>query len=138
MPAAATLITTSAREQIIDITREVQSLVAGMLDGPGIVCISVPHCTCAVYVNENESGLVADTISLIDRLTSGGWKHDLIDNNADSHLAATLIGSSVVLPVIDGGIELGTWQRIMLVELDGPRQRRISVTAVGDAAADGL
>lgn len=132
MPAAATVITTSAREQIIDVTTEVQSLVAGMLHGAGVVCISVPHCTCAVYVNENETDLVADTISLIDRLTSGGWKHDLIDNNADSHLAATLIGSSVVLPVVDGGIELGTWQRIMLVELDGPRQRRISVIVVGD------
>ena len=132
MPAAGATITTSAREQIIDVTGEVQSLVAGMIDGTGIVCISVPHCTCAVYVNENEAGLVADTLSLIDRLTSGGWKHDIIDSNADSHLAATLIGSSIVLPIVDGGIELGTWQRIMLVELDGPRHRLISVTAVGD------
>ena len=134
MPAATTFITTSAREQIIDITTQVQSLVAGMLRGAGIVCISVPHCTCAVYVNENETGLVADTLCLIEGLTSGRWAHDLIDSNADAHLAATVIGSSVVLPIIDGGIELGTWQRVMLVELDGPRQRRISVTAIGDAA----
>ncbi len=134
MPAATTFITTSAREQIIDITTQVQSLVAGMLEGEGIVCISVPHCTCAVYVNENETGLVADTLCLIERLTSGRWAHDLIDNNADAHLAATLIGNSVILPFSDGSIELGTWQRVMLVELDGPRQRRVTITAVGDAA----
>ncbi len=133
MPTAATFIETSAREQIVDITSDVQRLVVGMLDGPGIVCISVPHCTCAVYVNENETGLVADALTLIRRLTSGDWQHDRIDNNADAHLAATILGNSVTLPLEGGSIELGTWQRIMLVELDGPRRRRVTVTAVGDA-----
>ena len=93
--------------------------------------ISVPHCTCTVYVNENESGLVADTLEIIDKLTAGGaWRHNRIDNNAAAHLATSIMGNAVCLPVSGGQVELGTWQRIMLIELDGPRHRRVTVTAI--------
>lgn len=121
-------VKTEDRRQIVDITAEVAAAVAGA--GDGLVCISVPHCTCAVYVNENERGLVQDMLALIDRLSQGQWQHDRIDDNADAHLAASLIGNSVCLPVQAGKLVLGTWQRVMLVELDGPRRRAVHVTVV--------
>jgi secondary thiamine-phosphate synthase enzyme len=141
------LQTNRARE-IMDITREVGVAVTSSGVREGLACLSVAHCTCALYVNENEDGLVADTLQLISRLAdlpavasakgeasaeagASGWQHDSLDDNAAAHLAATLLGSSVTLPVIAGRLELGTWQRVMLVELDGPRRRRVTVTVVG-------
>jgi secondary thiamine-phosphate synthase enzyme len=122
-------LNTDGRRQIVDITAEAAEAI-GDVTGDGFACISVPHCTCAVYVNENESGLVQDTLALIDKLSQGAWKHDRIDDNADAHLAASLIGNSVCLPVQQGRLVLGTWQRVMLVELDGPRRRSVHVTIV--------
>ncbi len=133
MPAEMFAISTDCRRQITDITDQVAGSLAGMDLGDGLVCISVPHCTCCVYVNENESGLVEDTLALLDTIGRGNWRHDRIDDNADAHLCASVVGNSVTLPVRGGRMELGTWQRVMLVELDGPRSRRVTVTAIADS-----
>ena len=133
MPTQRLRIGTGNRRQIIDITRQVQEAVGAAGCDQGLACISVPHCTCTVYVNENESGLVADMLQFISQLAGGGsWRHNRIDNNAEAHLMASLMGSSVCLPLSGGQVELGTWQRIMLIELDGPRERRVTVTVVPD------
>lgn len=121
-------INTSTRRQILDITDDVAAALTDAADG--LACISVPHCTCAIYVNENEPGLLADTLALVERLVQGQWRHDRIDDNAEAHLAASLLGNSVCLPVQDGRLVLGTWQRVMLVELDGPRRRTVHLTFV--------
>ncbi|MCE5238553.1 secondary thiamine-phosphate synthase enzyme YjbQ [bacterium] len=128
MPTHQLTLSTGSRRQIVDITSQVAAAIAAA--GDGLACISVPHCTCAVYVNENESGLVQDTLALMDKLSQGAWRHDRIDSNADAHLAATLIGNAVCLPIQSGKLVLGTWQRVMLVELDGPRRRTVHVTVV--------
>ncbi len=128
MPTHQLTLSTGSRRQIMDITSQVAAAIADA--GDGLACVSVPHCTCAVYVNENESGLVQDTLALIDKLSQGAWRHDRIDSNADAHLAATLIGNAVCLPIQSGKLVLGTWQRVMLVELDGPRRRTVHVTVV--------
>lgn len=133
MPTQRFPISTGKRRQVSDITSQVQEAVRAAGCDQGLACISVPHCTCTVYVNENESGLVADTLELINQLPAGGsWQHNRIDNNAEAHLVASLMGSSTCLPVSGGQVELGTWQRIMLIELDGPRERRVTVTVVPD------
>ena len=134
MPAETFTVTTDRRRSIIDITDMVAEALQGMDIAAGLVSVSVPHCTCCVYVNENEAGLLEDTLLLLDSMAGrGNWRHDRIDNNADAHLCASVVGNSVTLPVRGGRMELGTWQRVMLVELDGPRTRRITVTAIGDA-----
>ncbi len=131
MPTQQFRISTGKRRQVTDITSRVQEAVRAAGCDQGLACISVPHCTCTVYVNENESGLVADTLQFINQLPAGGsWQHNRIDNNAEAHLVASLMGSSTCLPVSGGEVELGTWQRIMLGELDGPRERRVTVTVV--------
>ncbi len=131
MPAQSFGVATDRRRQIVDITTNVQQAVADRNIDEGLVVVSVPHCTCTVYVNEDESGLVDDTLEIVDSLTTGGrWRHNRIDNNAEAHLAASIMGNAVCLPLSGGQIQLGTWQRIMLLELDGPRQRQVAVTMV--------
>ncbi|MFO7946789.1 MAG: secondary thiamine-phosphate synthase enzyme YjbQ [Armatimonadota bacterium] len=126
-------VSTGSSREIVDITEQVSRAITELGAKTGIVCISVPHCTCSVYVNENETGLVQDTLDMLREMTQDRqWRHNRIDNNADAHLAASLVGNSVMLPVRDGQLELGTWQRVMLVELDGPRSRRITVTTISE------
>jgi secondary thiamine-phosphate synthase enzyme len=132
VPNVELTLCTSAKQEIIDVTAEVCEAVREAGVASGIACISVPHCTAAVYVNENERGLVQDVMRAIEEIAvRDGYLHDRIDNNASAHVAASIIGPSVTLPVIGGKLRLGTWQRVMLVELDGPRSRRtINVTIV--------
>ncbi|MGC9317443.1 MAG: secondary thiamine-phosphate synthase enzyme YjbQ [Armatimonadota bacterium] len=123
---------TSSRRQVLDITGEVSEIISNSDISSGLCTVSVPHCTCAVYINEHEDGLVRDVLTLLDGLVSGEqWHHDRIDHNAGAHLSATVLGNSVLLPVEGGNLVLGTWQRLLLVELDGPRHRRVNVTLIG-------
>ena len=123
---------TGARREITDLTAEVRRIVGESGVASGVCVVSAPHCTCSLYVNENESGLVADMLALVEGIADGRqWRHDRIDNNASAHLAAALVGNSVTVPVADGQLVLGTWQSVMLLELDGPRNRRVNVTVLG-------
>lgn len=102
----------------------------------GIVCLSLRHTTCALTINEDERGLVEDikrlAAGILDPLhAAGGFRHDEIDNNARAHLTATLLGTSLTLAMKGGSVVLGTWQSILLVEMDGPRKRQVDVTVVG-------
>jgi len=125
-------VRTKSRVEIVDITSQVQEEVrkSGVKDG--IAVVYTQHTTTAVIINENESGLMRDLLNFIEKLIpqNAGYLHDTIDNNADAHLRAILLGNSVVVPVSDGRLELGTWQRILFIELDGPRTRRVVVRIV--------
>ena len=125
-------IRTSKRVEVIDITSEVQKEVEKSGVKNGIAVVYTQHTTAAVIINENESGLREDIEFVLDRLIprGAGYMHDTIDNNADSHLRAILLGNSVVVPITDGKLDLGTWQRIMFVELDGPRIRKVMVKTI--------
>jgi len=125
----------SARRQLIDLTSEVTSVVheAGVREG--ICMVSLPHATAALVVNEHETGLLNDMLARIEALfpASGAYKHNAIDDNADSHVAAAFLGHGRTFPIIDGELIRGTWQNIFLVELDGPRSRReVIVQIIGD------
>ena len=81
-------------------------------------------------VNEAESRLLGDfETALGDFVPDDGWAHDQIDDNADAHVRAMLVGPSVTLPVAEGILKLGTWQSVLLVECDGPRTRKVQVIA---------
>ncbi len=125
-------VPSSSRQQVLDITEDVQAELKSTGLSSGICLISVPHATCAVYLNESEEGLVHDVLTLFNGLCRrDNWYHDRVDHNAAAHLAAVLMGNSVLVPVEGGNLVLGTWQRIMLVEFDGPRHRRVNVSVVG-------
>jgi secondary thiamine-phosphate synthase enzyme len=125
-------IKTGKRMELIDITGKVKEQLreAGVQDG--ICVISTKHTTTSIIVNENESGLMSDILDLLEKLVPAhsGYAHDRIDNNADAHLKAVLLGSSETIPVIDGSLQLGTWQSIFLAEMDGPRTRDVKVTVI--------
>jgi secondary thiamine-phosphate synthase enzyme len=123
-------IQTSRRIELVDITSEVQEDVRKNEIYEGVCLISTRHTTAGIIINENESGLKEDIVDLLSKLvpTGAGYRHDRIDNNADSHLRAVLIGASEALPVSEGKLELGTWQRIFFAEMDGPRNRTVNIT----------
>jgi len=123
-------IETSKRIELVDITSQVQEEVMKCEIIEGICLISTRHTTAGIIINENESGLKEDILDLLNKLVpaGAGYRHDRIDNNADSHLKAVLIGASEALPVSAGKLELGTWQRIFFAEMDGPRSRTVNIT----------
>lgn len=122
-------IKTDKREEIIDITDKVCEIVEKNGKKGNACLIYVPHATCAVIVNENYDEAVCKDILhyLKKQIPSGVWEHDKIDNNADAHVKASLLGPSQIVPIEDGKLQLGRWQGIALAEFDGPRERKIIV-----------
>ncbi|MFB6106221.1 MAG: secondary thiamine-phosphate synthase enzyme YjbQ [Halobacteriaceae archaeon] len=100
-------------------------------DADGVATVFVPHTTAGVVVGEAESGLLADLRSLLADLVpeAGDYRHDAVDDNAAAHLRATVLGEHVAVPVSAGALDLGTWQSVLFVECDGPRERRVRVRA---------
>ncbi|MDP3093571.1 MAG: secondary thiamine-phosphate synthase enzyme YjbQ [bacterium] len=126
-------VSSQERYQLIDITDEVEKVVkeSGIKDG--LVLVFVPHSTAGILLTENEEGLKQDWLVFLKKLVSGsGFQHDKIDDNADSHILSGLVGQEKILPLRGGQIIRGTWQQIFLLELDGPRDRKIIVTIVKD------
>ncbi len=120
------------RIQVIEITEYVEAAVRRSGISEGICLVHLPHATAALVANENERGLINDIIKKIrEDFVREGWEHDRIDDNAYAHLASSFIGSSRAFPVSSGRVLRGTWQSILLIELDGPRERNVVVTVVG-------
>ena len=128
-------IRTTAKRQMIDLTPRVAAIVAEAQVDEGLCNVYVSHATAAIVVNENDDpNVCVDVLDLLDRLIPAGvWRHDKVDGNAASHIQATILGPSETIPVRGGKLLLGTWQAVMLVELDGPRDRRIVVTTLPNA-----
>ena len=125
-------INTNKNFEIIDITSKVNDLIDVE---NGIVSIFSRHSTSAIVVNENESGLLSDLEFTLDNLIDEkfSYEHDRIDNNARSHLKSFILSSSECLPIKNNRLDLGTWQSVFFIELDGPRHnRQISLTMMGD------
>lgn len=127
-------INTSLPVELVDITDNVKNEVRKTGNQNGLCVVSTRHTTSSIIINENESGLRTDIIDLLEKLIppSAGYQHDRIDNNADAHLKAVMLGSSETIPIIEGRLELGTWQRVFFVELDGPRKRNVIITIIGE------
>lgn len=114
------LINSNKSFEIIDITREINDLIE--ID-EGIISIFSRHSTSAIVVNENEKGLFDDLEFMLDNVVSDkySYSHDRIDNNARSHLKSFLLSSSESLPIKNGKLDLGTWQSVFFIELDGAK-----------------
>jgi secondary thiamine-phosphate synthase enzyme len=133
-PGEIFTVSTVEAEQCVDITAQVDAIVAKAGLESGFCQVMVLHSTAAVIVNENDDpNIGVDVIHALDRLipTKSNWLHDQIDDNAHSHIKASLLGPSELIAISDGELLLGRWQGIMLLEFDGPRQRRVSVQFLG-------
>ena len=121
-------VQTSDRTEVVDVTDRVADEIPD--DATGVCTVFVRHTTAGVVLQESESGLLADIEDFVENLvpSDGDYRHDRIDDNADAHLRATVLGESVSVPVEDGELALGTWQAVLFVECDGPRRRTVEVT----------
>lgn len=122
------------RVELISITSQVDSVVSESKIKSGLCLLFSPHTTTAIFTNENESNLLADIEEALEKLipVGGSYRHNRIDSNSDAHLRGMLISNSLAVPIEGGRLTLGTWQTIFFAELDGPRQRRMKVTVVGE------
>lgn len=128
-------VETRQAKQSLDITDSVAEIVESAAVENGLCHVMVLHSTAAVVLNEtNDPNIGADVIDALDRAVPdrAGWLHDQIDDNAHAHIKAAVLGPSESIPVNRGELLLGTWQRIMLIEFDGPRKRRVSVQLITD------
>lgn len=127
---------------LLDITDRINALIRdqGLIHGSATICSQ--HTTTALVINENEQRLLDDVRLYLNRLVppADTYLHNDIHlrdcpqdepENAHAHIVAMLLGASESVPVQDGQLKLGQWQSVMLVELDGPRKRRVAVTLLG-------
>ena len=126
-------ITTDRHTQLLDITGEVRDAVDG--DAGSAVLVYVPHTTAGLTINEHADPMVARDFEMaLEKMApeGWGWRHlEEGEENAPSHIRASLMGPQVLVPLgDDGGLALGTWQGIFLCELDGPRTRSVYVTVL--------
>jgi len=125
---------TRKQREVVDVTDEVLAAVNDSGVHNGLVLVQLPHATAALVLNESEGGLKSDIMHKLDDLVPlrGDYEHDRIDDNAHAHLKAAFIGSSQVLPIVEGQVVRGTWQNFLVLEQDGPRRRRLTVFVMGE------
>jgi secondary thiamine-phosphate synthase enzyme len=124
-------VRTTARVSFVDITSEVSQTVraSGMRDG--VCVVFVPHTTAGVTINENADPTVRGDLEMaLERLVPSDLPFRHLEGNSDAHVKASLMGSSVTIPVQHGDLLLGTWQGVYFAEFDGPRRRHCVVTTV--------
>lgn len=125
-------VRTQQREQFVEITDNVQRLVSDAGIRSGAVIVYVPHTTAGVTINENaDPDVVHDMLLTLRRLVpkdAPGYRHS--EGNSDSHVKASMMGSSCHVLVDEGLLVLGTWQGIYLCEFDGPRTRQVLVQTI--------
>lgn len=130
---------TRERLELINITRDLNELIRKRGLKAGFIIVQSLHTTTAVFINEFQQALVDDMKAALEKLIGrlDYWRHndsklsECDRKNADSHLRAMLLGHTVSLPVRNGELALGTWQSIILAELDGPRNRSVQVQVLG-------
>ena len=141
---------TDERREFVRITDEVQSAVEASGVTEGMVLVSAMHITAGVWVNDDEPGIQADTLEWLDKIAPPSWKdpsnevaHELLpgdgdyrhhrggEDNGDAHLKNLLVHQQVVLPITEGGLDLGPWQAVFYCEFDGRRAKRLVIKVIG-------
>ena len=128
-------LATSRRTQAIDITH----LFTSREWPDGLLLASVEHTTAAIFLGESGSEMFADYERVAANLIEeyGPWQHEVWNpGNAQSHVLSSFIGGQLLLPITHGRLDVGTWQRIIFLELDGPRQRQMAVTSLATQSLD--
>ena len=124
-------VRTQKRTQFLDITRQVESSVAGSGIKKGIVTVFVPHTTAGITINENaDPDVQRDIMDALERTVPWDADYSHSEGNAAAHVKASIMGSAVQIIVDGGRLQLGTWQGIYFCEFDGPRSRNVWVMTV--------
>ena len=126
---------TKKHRAYVHITPQVEKVVRASGVSNGLVLVSAMHITAGVYVNDNEDGLIQDIDTWLEQLApfkKNYLHHQTGEDNGDSHLKAILVHHQVILLIKDGGLLLGTWQRVFYAEFDGQRSKRVVVAVMGE------
>jgi secondary thiamine-phosphate synthase enzyme len=125
-------ISTRTREELVDITGQVQAVVKRSGVQNGLVSVYAQGATAALMIQENwDESVQTDVVHLLQKLIPPGvWLHDRQDGNGDAHLKSGLVGPAETIPLIDGKLGLSRWQNVFFCEFDGPRNERTIVCTV--------
>jgi secondary thiamine-phosphate synthase enzyme len=126
---------TRKHREYVHITPQIETIVKKSGIREGMVLVSAMHITAAVYVNDNESGLIEDIDQWLEQLApfrDNYRHHDTGESNGDSHLKALLVHHEVIVPITAGRLDFGPWQRIFYAEFDGRRDKRVIVKVMGE------
>ena len=119
-------IQTSQSREVVDITDEV---AAQLPEGSGVVTVFVLHTTAAITTADLDPGTDLDLLdALHGMLPNKNWRHSHNPEHAPAHLLSSIVGPGVSVPYENGQLQLGSWQRIVLIELDGPRDRQVALS----------
>jgi len=121
-------VKTTRRREMVDITSLIEKSIENSGFKDGCCLVFVPHTTCGLTINENaDPSVSADILTALGKLAPENARYSHSEGNSDAHIASTLVGHSVLVPVAGGNLALGSWQGIFLCEFDGPRVRQVWV-----------
>ena len=124
-------VSTGSLKEVVDLTERVQALIMRGKMRDGLCMLFVTHTTAALTTGEIGEGTEQDLLEVVEQIIpSIRFRHAHDPSHAWSHMAGSILGPSLSVPVADGQLVLGTWQSVLLVELDGPRERTVHVTLV--------
>jgi len=125
-------LSTASREELVDITPQVEAVVRGSGIRNGLVALYAQGATAAIMIQENwDQSVQTDVVDFLRKIIPRGvWLHDQQDGNGDSHLKSGLVGPSETIPLIEGQLGLSRWQNLFFCEFDGPRQKRQVVITI--------
>ena len=127
------IVSSSKRNQMIDITNEIHNIVTNANIRSGICTIFVPHTTCAISINENaDPDVKKDLIFGLNNISPEDPAYGHIEGNSDAHIKTSLVGCSETIIIDKGKLILGMWQGIYFCEFDGPRKRKVLVKILED------
>jgi secondary thiamine-phosphate synthase enzyme len=127
---------TPNRRDYVNITPDLEEFVRRSGIREGLVLVNPMHITAAVYVNDDEAGLIQDLDEWLERLAphepTDRYRHNNGEDNADAHLKRQLMAHQVVLPITAGRLDLGPWEQVFYAEFDGRRRKRVVLKAIGE------
>ena len=126
-------VKTNSRSELIDITKQIQSVISSSEVKRGICQVYIPHTTAGVTINENaDPDVKVDIIRTLEQTIPWQNNYSHIEGNSAAHIKASIMGFSVTIPIESGKLLLGTWQCIYFCEFDGPRSRNVIVSLIGN------
>ncbi|MBI5637059.1 MAG: YjbQ family protein [Nitrospinae bacterium] len=126
---------TSRKREYIDITDKVEAVLKKSGIKEGMILVSAMHITAGVYVNDAEDGLIQDMDAWLEKLAPFNidyLHHRTGETNGDAHLKSLLVHHQVIVPVTDGRLDFGPWQRVFYAEFDGQRKKKVIVKVMGE------
>lgn len=129
MPSTTVTISTRRDKQVLDITDRVQLFVSQLELSAGLCSVFVTHTTAAITTGESIEGTDEDLMEVLERIIPDiKFRHHHDPSHAPDHMISSIVGPGVTIPFNRGKLQLGTWQRVLLVECNGPRERKVVIT----------